>query len=53
MWHGIPGALALILGVFQFSTRLRQRFSEAASDPGTGVRRHHSKYQPHHMLKLN
>jgi len=23
--HGIPGALALILGVFQFSTRLRQR----------------------------
>ncbi len=24
--HGIPGALALLLGVFQFSTRLRQRF---------------------------
>ena len=23
--HGVPGALALILGVFQFSTRLRQR----------------------------
>jgi uncharacterized membrane protein len=23
--HGIPGALALMLGVFQFSTRLRQR----------------------------
>jgi uncharacterized membrane protein len=26
MGHGIPGALALVLGVFQFSTRLRQRF---------------------------
>ena len=26
MAHGIPGALALVLGVFQFSTRLRQRF---------------------------
>jgi hypothetical protein len=26
MWHGVPGALALMLGVFQFSTRLRQRF---------------------------
>ena len=26
MWaHGIPGALALLLGVFQFSNRLRQR----------------------------
>jgi uncharacterized membrane protein len=25
MIHGIPGAAALILGVFQFSTRLRQR----------------------------
>lgn len=24
--HGVPGALALFLGVFQFSTRLRQRF---------------------------
>jgi uncharacterized membrane protein len=24
--HGIPGALALLLGVFQFSSRLRQRF---------------------------
>jgi len=24
--HGIPGALALMLGVFQFSTRLRQRY---------------------------
>jgi uncharacterized membrane protein len=24
--HGIPGAVALLLGVFQFSTRLRQRF---------------------------
>ena len=23
MGHGIPGALALVLGVFQFSTRLR------------------------------
>lgn len=23
--HGVPGALALVLGVFQFSTRLRQR----------------------------
>ena len=26
MAHGIPGTLALVLGVFQFSTRLRQRF---------------------------
>jgi hypothetical protein len=26
MGHGIPGALALVLGVFQFSTRLRLRF---------------------------
>ena len=26
MAHGIPGAVALGLGVFQFSTRLRQRF---------------------------
>jgi uncharacterized membrane protein len=24
--HGIPGALALLLGVFQFSSRLRQRY---------------------------
>lgn len=24
--HGIPGALALVLGVFQFSSRLRQRY---------------------------
>ena len=24
--HGVPGALALFLGLFQFSTRLRQRF---------------------------
>ncbi|MCL5287173.1 MAG: DUF2306 domain-containing protein [Acidobacteria bacterium] len=24
--HGVPGALALLLGVFQFSSRLRQRF---------------------------
>ena len=24
--HGIPGALALFLGVFQFSSRLRQRY---------------------------
>lgn len=24
--HGVPGALALILGVFQFSSRLRQRY---------------------------
>ena len=24
--HGVPGALALFLGVFQFSTRLRQRY---------------------------
>ena len=24
--HGIPGAVALVLGVFQFSTRLRQRY---------------------------
>lgn len=23
--HGVPGVLALVLGVFQFSTRLRQR----------------------------
>jgi hypothetical protein len=23
MGHGIPGALTLVLGVFQFSTRLR------------------------------
>ena len=23
--HGVPGALALVLGVLQFSTRLRQR----------------------------
>lgn len=26
MWHGIPGALALMLDVFQFSTRLRGDF---------------------------
>ena len=26
MLHGIPGALALVLGVFQFSTRLRQKY---------------------------
>jgi uncharacterized membrane protein len=26
--HGIPGALALILGIFQFSTRLRQRYTQ-------------------------
>ena len=26
--HGIPGAIALILGVFQFSTRLRQRHQQ-------------------------
>ena len=27
MWaHGLPGALALVLGVFQFSNRLRQRY---------------------------
>jgi hypothetical protein len=26
MGHGIPGALTLVLGVFQFSTRLHQRF---------------------------
>ncbi|MGO9641072.1 MAG: DUF2306 domain-containing protein [Candidatus Acidiferrales bacterium] len=26
--HGIPGALALFLGVFQFSSRLRQRFPQ-------------------------
>lgn len=25
--HGIPGAIALIIGPFQFSTRLRQRFT--------------------------
>src|SRR5574341_383605 len=24
--HGVPGALALLLGVFQFSSRLRQRY---------------------------
>jgi uncharacterized membrane protein len=24
--HGVPGVLALFLGVFQFSTRLRQRY---------------------------
>src|SRR3974390_1631691 len=24
--HGVPGALALFLGVFQFSSRLRQRY---------------------------
>lgn len=26
--HGIPGAIALVLGPFQFSTRLRQRFTK-------------------------
>lgn len=26
--HGIPGAIALIIGPFQFSTRLRQRFTK-------------------------
>lgn len=26
--HGIPGAVALIIGPFQFSTRLRQRFTK-------------------------
>jgi len=26
MLHGIPGAMALVLGVFQFSTRLRQKY---------------------------
>jgi len=26
MAHGIPGALALIIGIFQFSSRLRQRY---------------------------
>jgi len=26
--HGIPGALALLLGVFQFSSRLRQRYRQ-------------------------
>lgn len=26
VFHGVPGALALFLGVFQFSTRLRQRY---------------------------
>src|SRR5438477_5530136 len=24
--HGLPGAIALVLGVFQFSSRLRQRY---------------------------
>jgi Predicted membrane protein (DUF2306). len=28
MLHGIPGALALIIGPFQFSTRLRKRFTK-------------------------
>lgn len=27
--HGVPGAIALILGIFQFSTRLRQRYLKA------------------------
>lgn len=27
--HGVPGAIALILGIFQFSSRLRQRFLQA------------------------
>ncbi len=26
--HGVPGAVALVLGVFQFSTRLRSRYLE-------------------------
>jgi hypothetical protein len=40
-------------GCFPVFNAVAAAIFEAASDPGTGVRRHHSKYQPHHMLKLN